>query len=70
MKNENRKDLIKIFNEAINKKSIDFVIWNNLTREIVCCIELNGKSHEKLDRKNRDEYIKEIFKKVNIPIIF
>ena len=68
--NENRKEINKIFNNAINKKSIDFVLWDINTTKIICCIELNGESHKLLERKARDEYLKIIFEKLNIPLIF
>lgn len=68
--NERREIKNKEFNEKISKKSIDFVLFNLETRQILCCIELNGTSHHLEKRKKRDEYINEIFKTSKIPLIF
>lgn len=52
-------------------RSIDFVLYDNENYKIKCCIELNGRTHEILqNRKERDEFIKEVFEFTEIPLIF
>ena len=51
-------------------RSIDFVIYNTKTMKIECCIELNGKEHEKdKNRKERDIFLQEVFEYIEFPLI-
>ena len=57
--------------EQINKKSIEFVIYNIKDNRIICCIELNGYEHEKWEeRKKRDIFIEKIFKDASVKLRF
>ena len=50
--------------------SIDFVLFDITTRQIICCIELNGKEHETdKQRIERDNFLKETFEFLQIPLI-
>lgn len=51
-------------------RSIDFLLYDLENEKIYCCIELNGSSHEKENRKERDEFLKETFEYTKIPLIF
>lgn len=46
----------------IDRKSIDFVLYDEKTKKIVCCIELDDSTHEREDRIERDLFLDKIFK--------
>lgn len=50
----------------IISKHIDFVLIDNNTSEIKALIELNGKSHQRLDRITRDTFIQELTQSINL----
>ena len=52
----------------IKSRSIDFTIVNNKNCKIVCCIELDDYSHNRNDRKKRDEFINELFESVELKL--
>lgn len=56
------------FNRII-RKHIDFVVSDN-TFTPALAIELNGSSHQRQDRANRDEFVKRVFSNANIPLEF
>lgn len=55
----------------INKlnKRIDFVLYDKNTQTPKVAIELDGDSHSKYKSFTRDEFVADIFKKFNIPLI-
>lgn len=63
--NERRK---KELFEKISRKSIDFVLYDNSTDKIYCCIELDDETHNTENRLNRDILLDKIFKE-NIKLI-
>ena len=46
----------------IDRKSIDFVLYDEKIKKIVCCIELDDPTHEREDRIERDLFLDKIFK--------
>ena len=52
----------------IKSRSIDYTIVNSKNCKVVCCIELDDKSHERESSKKIDEFKNEIFKHVEIPL--
>ena len=46
----------------IDRKSIDFVLYDEGTKKIICCIELDDPTHEREDRIERDLFLDKIFK--------
>lgn len=46
----------------IDRKSIDFVLYDERTKKIICCIELDDPTHEREDRIERDLFLDKIFK--------
>lgn len=58
---------MKAFNR-ICRKSIDYVIVNQKTRETILCIELDDYTHNRNNRKERDNFINAIFSSVGIPL--
>ena len=58
---------IKDFNK-IKSKTIDFVI-TDVNCKIKLCIELDDPTHIKENRQNRDEFVDNLFKELNIKLI-
>lgn len=56
----NRRKQQQLFNR-IMCKSIDFVLYDEETNTIACCIELDDKTHEQEERKERDLFLDKIF---------
>ena len=48
-------------------KHIDFLICNSYFNPVIA-IELNGSSHNRPDRIDRDNLVSEIFKVANLPL--
>ena len=46
----------------IDRKSIDFVLYDERMKKIICCIELDDPTHEREDRIERDLFLDKIFK--------
>ncbi len=62
----NRTDKHKYQSELY--RNIDFVVFNKEYSPILL-IEINDKTHNKQDRKDRDNKVKEICQQANLPII-
>lgn len=63
VKNKDFKDFNKI-----KSKSIDFVI-TDINTKIKICIELDDQTHIREDRQQRDIFINELFKQLEIKLI-
>ncbi|MBE0576398.1 MAG: DUF2726 domain-containing protein [Desulfuromonadales bacterium] len=53
----------------INKKHVDFVICQKDDLKIIGIVELDDKSHNRSDRKKRDEFVDKVLSEVGIPIL-
>lgn len=53
----------------IDKKTVDFVLFDKETLEPCIAIELDDLSHQRPDRTERDGFINPLFKKINLSII-
>lgn len=62
-------DWYSAFNK-INTKSCDLVVMVRFTGEIKTCIEINDFTHSARNRINRDLFLKNVFKKINVPLFF
>lgn len=61
---EETKELLK---QAL---SIDFVLYDEITDKVYCCIELDGLEHNyRKDRRERDEGVESAFKLLNIKLL-
>lgn len=61
----------KKWRSAYNKilcKHVDFVLCSKENFEIMAVIELDDRSHEREDRKERDEFVDNAMKDAHIPI--
>lgn len=52
----------------IKSRSIDFTIVSKSNCKIICCIELDDYTHNRSDRMQRDEFINQLFKAVDIKL--
>lgn len=59
---------MKYFNK-IAAKSIDFVLVDKKTCRIKLCIELDDNTHKKIKRVERDKFINQLFKDLNINLL-
>lgn len=59
----------KRFFSIYNHMSLDFVLTSKFDNKIVCVIELDDKTHEAENRKQRDNMLDCLLNKVNIPYL-
>ncbi|MDB5188063.1 MAG: hypothetical protein JWO50_583 [Candidatus Kaiserbacteria bacterium] len=59
----------KTYNNKIDRKSVDFVLFDKATFLPKLVIELDDRSHDRYDRKIRDEWVDDVMKKVGIRIV-
>ena len=59
----------KSYRSKIDKKTLDFVLFNKNGYTPYMVIELDDKSHERPDRVNNDHFKDEILKKVGIKLV-
>ncbi|EBP0014135.1 DUF2726 domain-containing protein [Salmonella enterica] len=62
---EERKRFFSIYNHM----SLDFVLISKLNNKIICVIELDDKTHEEDDRKQRDAELDCLLEKAGIPYL-
>jgi len=53
----------------IEKKHVDFVICDAATMEPLLGVELDDSSHDRADRKERDEFVDGVFAAAGLPIL-
>ena len=54
--------------KLIASKHIDYVLCDADSHEVLCVIELDDRSHELAERRQRDAFVDKVFAKVGIPI--
>lgn len=52
----------------IKSKHIDFLLYDATTFQIATAIELDDSSHQRADRRERDDFLDEAFEKAGIPL--
>lgn len=58
----------KQFN-PIAMKTVDFVVIHRVTLNPVLVVELDDKSHERRDRRERDQFVDRVLASVSLPIL-
>lgn len=53
----------------INCKHVDFVLCDPNTQEAILAIEVDDRSHERRDRKERDYFVDRAFTAANLPLL-
>ena len=56
------------FNKIVGKH-IDFVLTDCQSSRILCAIELDDSSHNRLDRVERDSFVNELFAQKRLPLL-
>jgi len=59
----------KGYGPKISAKHIDFVLYDEKTSEILCCIELDDSSHNRLERQERDKFVNKALQVADVPLI-
>jgi len=54
---------------AINQKHVDFLICDPLTMKPLFAVELDDASHNRSDRKERDESVDKVFQAASLPLL-
>lgn len=65
---KDKKHWQRSFNR-IAQKHVDFVLCDKDSQAFICAIELNDRSHERPDRKRRDVFVVNAFKRAKLPLI-
>lgn len=53
----------------IDRKHVDFVICTPKPLKPVFAVELDDKSHEREDRKDRDDFVEKVFQAASLPLL-
>lgn len=53
----------------IDRKTVDFVLVHPETMAVVKVIELNDSSHNRRDRQERDNFVREALKQADVPFV-
>jgi hypothetical protein len=53
----------------IGMKTVDFVVVRRETMTPVLVVELDDKSHDKADRRERDKFVNEVLASISLPIM-
>ena len=59
----------RTYTNKIDRKHVDFLLCDPKTVKPLLGIELDDTSHQKRDRKERDEFVEMVFEEANIPLI-
>jgi hypothetical protein len=59
---------LKAYNK-INRKHVDFVACDPVTMKPLFGIELDDASHQQPERKQRDEFVEEVFQAASLPLV-
>jgi hypothetical protein len=57
------------FGGKIAQKHMDFVLIDRQSGQILCCLELDDSSHNKPERKKRDQFVNKTLDCASIPLL-
>ncbi|MGZ5175942.1 MAG: DUF2726 domain-containing protein [Burkholderiales bacterium] len=63
-----RTDWQRAFNR-VNAKHFDFVFCEKEDLRVICVIELDDKSHERRDSRDRDALLESVCKNISLPLV-
>lgn len=52
----------------IKSRHVDFLICDQAATKPLLALELDGKSHNALDRQDRDQFVDELYETIDLPI--
>jgi len=59
----------RTYTNKIDRKHVDFLLCDPKTVKPILGIELDDKSHQKSDRKERDAFVEQVFKAASLPLV-
>src|SRR5687768_12144430 len=59
----------RTYTNKIDRKHVDFLLCDQKTIRPILGIELDDKSHQRLDRQERDEFVENVFVKAKLPLV-
>lgn len=59
----------RIYRNKIDRKHVDYLLCDPKTLKPVLGVELDDKSHRRGDRQARDEFVDNVFKAANLPLV-
>lgn len=65
----NDRSKFRTFTNKIDRKHVDFLLCDPKTVRPLVGIELDDKSHQRSDRKIRDEFVEMVFKAAKLPLL-
>lgn len=61
--------IYRSYTNKIDRKHVDFLLCDPKTLKPILGIELDDKSHQREDRKNRDEFVEKVFLTAKLPLV-
>lgn len=61
--------LYRTYTNKIDRKHVDFLLCDPTTMKPLFGIELDDRSHEREDRKQRDRFVGQVFKAAKLPLV-
>jgi hypothetical protein len=58
----------RTYTNKIDRKHVDFLLCDPKTVRPILGIELDDKSHQRSDRRERDEFVENVFKAARLPL--
>lgn len=59
----------RIYTNKIDRKHVDFLLCDHKTMQPLVGIELDDKSHDRPDRRARDEFMDQVFAAAGLPLV-
>lgn len=59
----------RIYTNKIDRKHVDFLLCDHKTMQPLVGIELDDKSHDRPDRRARDEFVDQVFAAAGLPLV-
>jgi len=59
----------RIYTNKIDRKHVDFLLCDQKTLKPLVGIELDDKSHQKSDRRARDEFVEKVYEAAKLPLV-
>lgn len=57
------------YRNKIDRKHVDFLICHPATMRPACGIELDDSSHGRRDRRDRDQFVEQVFQSAGLPLV-
>lgn len=59
----------RIYTNKIDRKHVDFLLCDSATMRPIVGVELDDKSHDRPDRRARDEFVDQVFAAAGLPLV-